>query len=39
MKKLLKKLQTLLKMIAADLAARDEPRLGELDFTSGKVKW
>lgn len=39
MKNLLKKLQTLLKAIAADIAVRDEPRLGELDYTSGKVKW
>lgn len=39
MKNLLKKLQTLLKVIADELAARDEPRLGELDYTSGKVKW
>lgn len=29
----------LIKSLMADIAKRDEPRMGTLDYTTGKVTW
>lgn len=35
----MKLIKTLLKKLGTAIAVRNEPQIGELDYTSGKVSW